>query len=49
VKSCLAIRDLAQANGVEVPITEQVEKVCHENLSPRVALKTLMSRETKPE
>jgi glycerol-3-phosphate dehydrogenase (NAD(P)+) len=49
VKSCLAIRDLAQAHDVEVPITEQVERVCHEGLSPRVALATLMSRETKSE
>jgi glycerol-3-phosphate dehydrogenase (NAD(P)+) len=49
VKSCLAIRDLAQAHGVDTPITEQVERVCHEGLSPRVALAALMSRETKPE
>jgi glycerol-3-phosphate dehydrogenase (NAD(P)+) len=49
VKSCLAIRDLAQANGVETPITEQVERVCHEGVSPRVAVAALMSRETKPE
>jgi len=49
VKSCLAIRDLARALGVETPITEQVERVCHEGLSPRVAVAALMSRETKPE
>jgi glycerol-3-phosphate dehydrogenase (NAD(P)+) len=49
VKSCLAIRDLARAHGVEVPITEQVERVCHEGVDPRVALTALMSRETKPE
>jgi glycerol-3-phosphate dehydrogenase (NAD(P)+) len=49
VKSCLAIRDLARAHGVDTPITEQVERVCHEGLSPRVALAALMSRETKPE
>ncbi|HEY1486042.1 MAG TPA: NAD(P)H-dependent glycerol-3-phosphate dehydrogenase [Micromonosporaceae bacterium] len=49
VKSCLAIRDLAQAHGVDTPITEQVERVCHEGLSPRVALAALMSRETKSE
>jgi glycerol-3-phosphate dehydrogenase (NAD(P)+) len=49
VKSCLAIRDLARAHGVETPITEQVERVCHEGLAPRVALAALMSRETKPE
>lgn len=49
VKSCLSIRDLARANGVEMPITEQVEMVCHEGLPPRVAMMALMSRETKPE
>jgi glycerol-3-phosphate dehydrogenase (NAD(P)+) len=49
VKSCLAIRDLARAHGVEMPITEQVERVCHEGVDPRVAVKLLMSRETKPE
>jgi glycerol-3-phosphate dehydrogenase (NAD(P)+) len=49
VKSCLAIRDLARAHGVDMPITEQVERVCHEGVDPRVAVKTLMSRATKPE
>ncbi|MCO8271984.1 NAD(P)-dependent glycerol-3-phosphate dehydrogenase [Actinoplanes sp. TRM 88003] len=49
VKSCLAIRDLARAHGVEVPITEQVERVCHEGVDPRVAVKLLMGREIKPE
>jgi glycerol-3-phosphate dehydrogenase (NAD(P)+) len=49
VKSCLAIRDLARGHGVEMPITEQVELVCHENRLAKVALTALMSRETKPE
>jgi glycerol-3-phosphate dehydrogenase (NAD(P)+) len=49
VKSCLAIRDLAIKYGVEMPITEQVERVCHEGLDPRVAVGTLMSREPKSE
>jgi glycerol-3-phosphate dehydrogenase (NAD(P)+) len=49
VKSCLAIRDLARAHGVEMPITEQVEMVCHEGADPRRALSVLMSRSTKPE
>lgn len=49
VKSCLAIRDLARAHGVEMPITEQVERVCHEGAHPRVAVTALMSREPKPE
>jgi glycerol-3-phosphate dehydrogenase (NAD(P)+) len=49
VKSCLAIRDLARRYDVEMPITEQVELVCHEGVNPRVAVTALMSRETKPE
>lgn len=49
VKSCLAIRDLARARGIDMPITEQVERVCHEGVDPRVAVKTLMSRATKAE
>jgi glycerol-3-phosphate dehydrogenase (NAD(P)+) len=49
VKSCLSIRDLARDRGVEMPITEQVERVCHEGASPTVAMKSLMSREIKPE
>lgn len=49
VKSCLAIRDLSRAHGVEMPITEQVERVCHEGANPRAAIATLMSRKPKPE
>ncbi len=49
VKSCLAIRDLARSHGVEMPITEQVERVCHEGVDPRVAVKLLMGREMKDE
>lgn len=49
VKSCLAIRDLARGHDVEVPITEQVERVCHEGVDPRAAVTALMSRSTKPE
>ena len=49
VKSCLSIRDLAHGRGVEMPITEQVELVCHESVAPAVAMTALMSRETKPE
>jgi glycerol-3-phosphate dehydrogenase (NAD(P)+) len=49
VKSCLAIRDLARTHGVEMPITEQVERVCHEGVDPRFAVKSLMTREMKPE
>ena len=49
VKSCLAIRDLARKHAVEMPITEQVELVCHEGVDPRVAVSALMGRSPKPE
>lgn len=49
VKSCLAIRDLADAHGMEMPITQQVEQVCHEGVDPRSAVAALMSRSIKPE
>jgi glycerol-3-phosphate dehydrogenase (NAD(P)+) len=49
VKSCLSIRDLARAHRVEMPIVEQVERVCHEGVDPQVAVKLLMGREMKPE
>ena len=49
VKSCLAIRDLARKHNVEMPITAQVERVCHEGLDPRIAVGALMGREPKPE
>jgi len=49
VKSCLAVRDLAVRQSVEMPITEQVELVCHEGADPRVAVAALMSREPKAE
>ena len=49
VKSCLAIRDLARAHGVEMPITEQIERISHEGMDPRLAVDALMSRTAKPE
>lgn len=49
VKSALAVRDLARAHQIEMPITEQVELVCHEGGDPRRAVAALMSRTTKPE
>jgi glycerol-3-phosphate dehydrogenase (NAD(P)+) len=49
VKSCLSIRDLARMHGVEMPITEQVELVCHEGVYPREAMAALMARSPKPE
>lgn len=49
VKSCLSVRNLATAHGVEMPITHQVERVCHEGVSPKVAVAALMSRDHKAE
>jgi glycerol-3-phosphate dehydrogenase (NAD(P)+) len=49
VKSCQSILDLARRSGVDMPITEQVVRVCHDGLAVSVAMKTLMGRETKPE
>jgi len=49
VKSCRSIRDLARRNGVEMPITEQVERVCYEDVPPSVAVTELMSRDMKAE
>jgi glycerol-3-phosphate dehydrogenase (NAD(P)+) len=49
VKSCLAIRDLAHRHEIEMPITEQVEQICHEGVDPRIAVHALMSRETRAE
>ena len=49
VRSCLSIRDLARERGVEMPITEQVEAVCHEGVPVGEAMIALMSRDTKPE
>jgi glycerol-3-phosphate dehydrogenase (NAD(P)+) len=49
VKSCLSIRDLARAHGVEMPIIEQIERVCHEGADPRAAMAALMSRKPRPE
>ena len=49
VKSCRSITDLARKVGVEMPICDAVERVCHEGLDPRAAVAELMGRETKPE
>jgi len=49
VKSCLSICELAAGHGVEMPITEQVVRVCHEGMAPVQAVLQLMKRETKPE
>lgn len=40
---------LARSLGVDMPITEQVYRVIHEDLSPQAAVEALLSRDSKPE
>lgn len=49
VKSSPSVLDLAHRYGVEMPITEQVVAVCHEGVSARDALTSLMTRTSKSE
>ena len=49
VKSCRSVLDLARAHDVEMPITEAVVQVCHEGQSPGGMVKSMMTREAKPE
>ncbi|MDN5718224.1 MAG: NAD(P)-dependent glycerol-3-phosphate dehydrogenase [Janibacter sp.] len=49
VKSCASILDLARAHGVDVPITEQVNRVVHEGVSPQDMVQVLLSRARKRE
>lgn len=47
--TCRAALDLANELGVEVPITEQVVAIVHDNRDPREAVQALMSRDPKRE
>ncbi len=49
VWNCQAAKELADALGVPVPITEQVNAVVHEGKDPRQAVMDLMTRAPKPE
>ena len=49
VKSCPSVLALAEAHGVEMPITEQVVEVCHHGRTVGEALTALMQRDAKPE
>ncbi|MFL6619835.1 MAG: NAD(P)H-dependent glycerol-3-phosphate dehydrogenase [Povalibacter sp.] len=49
VLAARAVREVAVRAGVEMPICEQLYRVVHEGLSPRQAVKELMSRALKPE
>ncbi len=49
VKSCLSICQLGDRHGVELPISDAVRRVCHEDLSPAGMAKELVSRAPRPE
>lgn len=49
VKSCASILDLARAHGVDVPITEQVNRAVHEEIPPKEIVRSLLSRARKAE
>lgn len=49
VKSSPSVLELARANRVDMPITEQVVAVCHEGRSARHAVEALMQRSRKSE
>jgi glycerol-3-phosphate dehydrogenase (NAD(P)+) len=47
--SCRSVLELAQHHGVDTPITEAVEAVCFQGLTPPVMLEQLMSRSVRSE
>lgn len=49
VKSAPEVHQLAQAQGVEMPITEQVYRVLYEGVPALQAVEALLHREQKPE
>ena len=49
VKTSKVVCDLARSLGVEMPIAEQVDAVCHHGASAQDALLSLMTRPSKPE
>ena len=40
---------LANRHGIELPISSLVQKVLHEDITPREGLKIILAREQKPE
>ncbi|WP_333619154.1 NAD(P)H-dependent glycerol-3-phosphate dehydrogenase, partial [Dietzia sp.] len=49
VKSCTSIKALADAAGVEMPLTEAAHLVCHEGVAVSDLVRTLMDRSKKSE
>ena len=48
-KTVKAVKQLAEKNNIELPISDVVYRVIYENLSPKEAVKILMNREPKRE
>lgn len=49
VLAAKAVRSVAEAAGIDMPISTSIYRVVHEGLEPRVAVRELMSRAIKPE
>jgi glycerol-3-phosphate dehydrogenase (NAD(P)+) len=49
VMSCSSIRELAQANGVDMPLTDAMHRVCHEGADPGKVGAELLGRQRKHE
>jgi glycerol-3-phosphate dehydrogenase (NAD(P)+) len=49
VLAAKAVLEVAQRNGVEMPICQQLYRVVHDAVDPKAAVKELMSRALKPE
>ena len=49
VQTVDTVMKLADAHGVELPITALVQKVLHEELTPAEGMRALLAREQKPE
>ena len=49
VLAAKAVREVADGNGVEMPICEEIYRILYEGATPRDAVVALMSRALKPE
>jgi glycerol-3-phosphate dehydrogenase (NAD(P)+) len=49
IYSCVSARELAKLHGVPVPITDATYAIIYEELDPRKAVKTLLTRAIKEE
>ncbi len=49
VKTAKSVHNLSRSVGVEMPITEEIHRILHEDASPREAVGRLMTRDLKDE